>query len=74
MTSGRDVTTQCPPSIGMTLLPSGIEPVNRCSAGDDEMSWRGTSTCTGTVVCGSCARGASIGAGMFARYRLSPLT
>ena len=41
MTSGRAVTTQCPPSIGTTLLPNGIEPVNRCSAGVTNTSFRG---------------------------------
>ena len=74
MTSGRAVTTQWPPSIGTTLLPNGIEPVYRCSAGVTNMSIRGTSTCTGTVVSGSFAPGARNGAGMLARYRLSPLT
>ncbi len=74
MTSGRAVTTQWPPSIGTTLLPNGIEPVNRCSAGVTNMSIRGTSTWTGTVVSGSVAPGARNGAGMLARYRLSPLT
>ena len=67
MTSGRAVTTQWPPSIGTTLLPNGIEPVYRCSAGVTNRSIRGTSTCTGTVVSGSFAPGARNGAGMLAR-------
>ena len=71
---GRAVTTQWPPSIGTTLLPNGIAPVNRCSAGVTKMSLRGTNTWTGTVVSGRVAPGARNGAGMFARYRLSPLT
>ena len=35
----------------------GIAPVNRCRAGVTKMSLRGTSTWTGTLVCGSCAPG-----------------
>ena len=73
-TSGRAVTTQWPPSIGTTLLPNGIEPVNRCSAGVTKMSLRGTSTWTGTFCGGQSRAGVTNGAGMLARYRLSPLT
>jgi hypothetical protein len=73
MTSGREVTTQCPPSIEITRPPAGIAPVNRCRAGVTKRSRRGTSTCTATVVFGSCGPGAKNGSGMFSRYRLSPL-
>ena len=68
MTSGRAVTTQWPPSIGTTLLPNGIEPVNRCSAGVTNMSIRGTKHLNGNGGVGQRLRPApKRDAGMLAR-------